>query len=43
MEPTTAATTVVYAMTPLLQPPVTGEEVCAALGPVARNIEAVIP
>ena len=43
MEPTTAATTVLYAMTPPLQPPVTGEDVCAALGPVARNIEAVIP
>ena len=43
MEPITAATTVLYATTPLFQPPVTGEEVCAALGPVARNIEAVIP
>ena len=30
-------------MTPLLQLPVTGEEMCAALGPVARNIEAIIP
>ena len=36
-------TTIVFAITPLLQPPVTGEEMCAALGPVARNIEAIIP
>ena len=36
-------TTTLYAMTPMLHPPVTGEEMCAALGPVARNIEAVVP
>ena len=30
-------------MTPMMQPIVTGEEMCAALGPVARSIEAIIP
>ena len=39
----TTTTTVLFALTPLMHPPVTGEEMCAALGPVSRNIEAVVP
>ena len=35
--------TTVFAMTPQLQPQVTGEEMCAALGTVARSVDAVIP
>ena len=43
METTTSSEIILFAMTPMMQPIVTGEEMCAALAPVARSIEAIIP
>ena len=39
----TAAATILYFSTPAFQPFVTGEEICASLGPVIKHIDAIIP
>ena len=38
-----AASTILFLSTPAFQPFVTGEEICASLGPVVNHIEAIIP
>ena len=38
-----AAKTILYACTPVFQPPVTGEEICTSLGPVVHHVDAIIP
>ena len=38
-----AASTILFLSTPAFQPFVTGEEICASLGPVINHIEAIIP